>query len=173
MKILKESVLMTLLLAYVPLLFADVSQINGGQLQQPSVNGYKHWHSGKSVTANYQMVPVSNYTQRGHVQSNPWKKKSFFYGATNNQRRPWGNVPSSRARSSMGMHYFDERFKQSSHQYDDAYTRQFSSQNFSNYPGMGGMNHRYGGYPYGVYPPNNYYRNNRGLFGFMNNFMPW
>lgn len=165
MKPFKEMLWVLLLLPYSSILLADIAAIH---------DEYKSWQSGNSVATNYQLMPVAHNVQREHVQSNPWKKRSFSYGgAKNNQLRPWGNVPQTRARSARGMRYFDEKFKQSSHQFDADYARELSSPNYSGYPGMGGMNHRYGGYPYGVYPPNGYYRNNTGLFGLMNNFMPW
>lgn len=170
MKVFKKSLLMLLILPFAQLSLAEMPAANNGQYQK-SYYEYKPWQSGKGIAARYTTAPLSHNLQRGYASPNPWKKKASVYaGAKSNQQRPWGNAPQSRAKPKMGMQYFDEKFKHSSHQSDATYAGELTS---SNYSGMGGMNHRYGMYPYGVYPPNRYYRNNTGLFGFMNNFIPW
>jgi len=164
----KPIILLAVLLPSAQLLYAESSQHNAGFIHQ-TLNDYKPWQSGKGMAAHYQIKPVSDDSRRELF--NRWKKQSFVYGAGHHKQvRPWGNVPSRRAKSAKGMRYFDEKFKQSSHQFDASYAQQLPSPNYSS---IGGMNHAYGTSPYGVYPPHRYFRNNTGLFGFMNNFMPW
>ena len=74
-------------------------------------NGEKQWASGSSFNEENKVrySPVSS--------KNPWKPvKSVRYKKTFASQRPWGNVPDRKPKNKNSMKFYDQRFKQWSHQ---------------------------------------------------------
>lgn len=122
-------------------------------------NGGKQWASGSSFNEENKVrySPVSS--------KNPWKAvKSINYKKSFSSQRPWGNVPDKKPKNKNSMKFYDQRFKQWSHQ-------QGSSQRNNPYgqlglPFSGAYGYPVSGYNNPLITPSIYSRSILGLGGY-------
>lgn len=75
------------------------------------------WRSGSSFNDvnKVRYLPVES-------KKNPWQVVSkTAYKKTFSSQRPWGNVPEKRPSKTSSMKFYDQRFKEWSHQLDSSY----------------------------------------------------
>lgn len=74
-------------------------------------NEEKPWSNGKSFNDGNRV----RYSPK--ISKNPWKPvASPYYKKSFGSQRPWGNIPDRKRTSRNSMQFYDQRFKQWSHQ---------------------------------------------------------
>lgn len=95
--------------------FSDFTPPASFDKYQNNFNG-KQWASGSSFDEE------NKVRYSAEAPKNPWKPvKLVHYKKTFSSQRPWGNVPDRMPENKNNMSFYDQRFKQWSHQQDLVY----------------------------------------------------